>query len=226
MSANKATVLQPGGLAQRLSVALVVDDGVLARRVQEVLERNRWHGLVEVDSVAVLGAHAAPDDIDVIVLRAGATRSQMLETFKAARARYPHKPIIGIWPDDERRDDQRAIKAGLDGLIQQSQIDTALGATIQAVCSGLLCFPRRPAAGIDGQSLSSREKQVLGMLIMGFTNAEIGRRLFLAESTVKSHLSSAYMKLGVRSRKDAAALILDPDEGLGTGILAISRANG
>ena len=40
----------------------------------------------------------------------------------------------------------------------------------------------------------------------------------------KSHLSSAYMKLGVRSRKDAAALILDPHEGFGAGILSISHA--
>jgi DNA-binding NarL/FixJ family response regulator len=41
---------------------------------------------------------------------------------------------------------------------------------------------------------------------------------------VKSHLSSAYNKLGVRTRKDAATMILDPAEGLGPGILAISAA--
>jgi hypothetical protein len=40
---------------------------------------------------------------------------------------------------------------------------------------------------------------------------------------VKSHLSSAFSKLGVRSRNEATALILDPENGLGTGILAISQ---
>jgi DNA-binding NarL/FixJ family response regulator len=62
------------------------------------------------------------------------------------------------------------------------------------------------------------------MLVRGFTNAEIAARLYLAESTVKSHLSSAYTKLGVRSRRDAATMILDPGQGLGPGILAISAA--
>jgi DNA-binding NarL/FixJ family response regulator len=56
---------------------------------------------------------------------------------------------------------------------------------------------------------------------MGMTNAEIAAKLFLAESTVKSHLSSAFAKLGVASRSEAAAVILDSRTGVGLGILTI-----
>jgi DNA-binding NarL/FixJ family response regulator len=56
---------------------------------------------------------------------------------------------------------------------------------------------------------------------MGFTNQEIANKLLLAESTVKSHLTSIFSKLGVRGRSEAAALVLDPTSGLGTGVLAI-----
>ena len=70
-------------------------------------------------------------------------------------------------------------------------------------------------------ALSAREKQVLALVVMGYMNCEIAERLFLAQSTVKSHLGSAYAKLGVRSRHEAAELILDPVGGLSTGILAL-----
>jgi DNA-binding NarL/FixJ family response regulator len=69
---------------------------------------------------------------------------------------------------------------------------------------------------------SHRERQVLALLVRGLGNRQIASHLFLAESTVKSHLSSAFQKLGVRSRKEAAALLMDPDEGL-EGVLELNR---
>ena len=84
-------------------------------------------------------------------------------------------------------------------------------------------MPRDLAAEGTRPTLTVRERQVLGMVVLGCTNAEIARRLYVAETTVKSHLSTAFAKLGVRSRNEAVGAILDPDRGLGTGILAISE---
>ena len=84
--------------------------------------------------------------------------------------------------------------------------------------------PADAGDAIRPPDLSSRERQVLGLVTMGLTNAEIGRRLFLAESTVKYHLLSIYDKLGVRTRKEAASMVLDPRTGLSLGVLNVSGA--
>jgi hypothetical protein len=57
------------------------------------------------------------------------------------------------------------------------------------------------------------------LVVEGSTNGEIARALCLSESTVKSHLASAFVKLGVNSRSAAAALILDPDQGLTSAVV-------
>jgi DNA-binding NarL/FixJ family response regulator len=214
-------MIDPPTSAADLTVALVVDRAALRGRVRASLEKAGIDCPIVLDSIGQFSREPASPRVDAIVLRSGATRTRALETFAAARAAFTDLTIVGIWPDDERRQDRRALRTGIDALLLESQIETALAPALRATCLGLVCLPR-VAPGSATETLSNREKQVLGMLIMGFTNAEIGRRLFVAESTVKSHVSSAYMKIGVRSRKDAAALILDPDEGLGTGILAIS----
>jgi DNA-binding CsgD family transcriptional regulator len=62
---------------------------------------------------------------------------------------------------------------------------------------------RRPGPGIG---LSARQREVLGLVAEGLSNAEIAGRLFLSESTVKQHLRAAYKALGVKNRREAAAL--------------------
>jgi DNA-binding NarL/FixJ family response regulator len=86
---------------------------------------------------------------------------------------------------------------------------------VRAVAVGFSVVPAVLRDGVDFLSFSRREREVLRLAIEGHTNGAIAARLFLAESTVKSHLSSAYRKLGAAGRKDAAAMILDPAEGLG-----------
>jgi DNA-binding NarL/FixJ family response regulator len=60
-------------------------------------------------------------------------------------------------------------------------------------------------------SLTAREREILTCVASGMTNSEISSQLHVAESTVKSHLTSAYLKLGVSNRTQAAIATLTLD---------------
>jgi DNA-binding NarL/FixJ family response regulator len=120
---------------------------------------------------------------------------------------------------------RRALEAGSDGVIAVEDLAAVLPVAIQSVMVGLTVIPRQARHQLAAPALSHRERQVLAFVVEGCTNAEIGARLFLAESTVKSHLSGAFAKLGVRSRRDAVALVLDPSAGLTTTVLGSEVAN-
>jgi DNA-binding NarL/FixJ family response regulator len=109
---------------------------------------------------------------------------------------------------------RQTLNAGADALVPESEIKRSLAPVVRAVMAGFVCTPRWARRLVAKPSFSHREKEVLELLVVGLTNRQIASRLYLAESTVKSHLASAFAKLGVRSRKDAAALLLDPAEGL------------
>ena len=109
---------------------------------------------------------------------------------------------------------RRAVKGGADSLVLEQELEDGLAPAVRAVAAGLSVMPTTLRDSADRLSFSHREREVLRLAIQGHTNSEIAATLFLAESTIKSHLSSAYRKLGANGRKDAASLILDPDEGL------------
>lgn len=70
--------------------------------------------------------------------------------------------------------------------------------------AGRLAQTAKPS--IWGDSLTPREEQVLGLIADGYTNAEIAERLYITESTAKTHVKHVLRKLGVGNRAQAAAL--------------------
>ena len=63
------------------------------------------------------------------------------------------------------------------------------------------------AAGpVELASLTTQEKKILSLIAEGLTNRQIGERMFLAEKTVKNHVTNVLAKLGVERRTQAAIL--------------------
>jgi DNA-binding CsgD family transcriptional regulator len=130
--------------------------------------------------------------------------------------------FVVIVPGQDRVAARRALAASAAGIVFTQDL-AALAATVRAVAAGQLVVPSALRSAIAKPILTTREKQILAMVVIGLSNREIADQLVLAESTVKSHLFSAFRRLGVRTRREATALILDRDQGLGSGILTITQ---
>jgi DNA-binding NarL/FixJ family response regulator len=122
-------------------------------------------------------------------------------------ADLPRTRLVVVFRSLERSDVRAALHAGADGIVPELQAGMSLGLVVRAVAQGLTAMPRDLRQDAERQAVSNREREVLTLLAEGLSNAEIAERLFLAESTVKTHVSSAYAKLGVRSREEAARLV-------------------
>jgi DNA-binding NarL/FixJ family response regulator len=123
-------------------------------------------------------------------------------------------PVLVVSPECSPLAARRAIRAGANAVVVASDLEETLAPAVRAVAAGLSALPVPLRSAADRPALSHREREVLRRAIAGKTNSEIAEGMFLAQSTVKSHLSSAYRKLGASGRKEATSLILDPDAGL------------
>lgn len=217
-------LLRPGFEQPRprklLSVALGVADTELAEQLVTALESDGMVVSLHAPNIAALLSQLDGDPVDAIVLDQPAKRQGEVRTrLESLLSLSERAPALLVCQSVKRGFVRSALKAGAHGILLASDIDAGLPAAIRAACAGHVVLSAQVAYGaMESAALSHREKQVLGMVVMGFTNRQISEKLFLAESTVKGHLSSTFDKLGVNSRSEAAALILDPRAAEGAGI--------
>jgi DNA-binding NarL/FixJ family response regulator len=166
------------------------------------------------DDLAELELDAAA----VIVLACDIEVVREMAILRRLRRELPDPSIVVVSAPAQGTGVRRALDAGADAIVFEPVIDSALAITVLAVVSGQLAVPRDFRASVERPAFSHRERQVLSLVARGLTNSEIGKSLFLSESTIKSHLSSAFAKLGVRSRKEAAAVFRDRQQTISLGL--------
>ncbi|MCX4097887.1 response regulator [Nocardia sp. alder85J] len=159
---------------------------------------------------AVTCCGAGGVDLVLMDLRFGQGKSGVDAT--AALRALPHPPhVLVVTNYDTDADILGAIEAGACGYILKDTPPAELLAAVRGAATGesvlspsvaskLMTRVRKPDS-----TLSAREIEVLVLVADGHANREIGRRLFLSETTVKSHLVHIYSKLGVKSRTSAVA---------------------
>jgi DNA-binding NarL/FixJ family response regulator len=201
------------------SVVVVAKDRAIRTRAAGLLTDADVTVSARVASVeSVIELCVADPEIVVIICCADTEAQTILRLLK--RSAPGARVVLVALRDAAGRVMRTALRTQVEAVVYRSQLDQALLPTVQAVFAELVVFPRSERRSLEPPALSHREREVLRLAVQGFTNDEIGARLYLATSTVKSHLTSAFSKLAVRSRSEAAALIFNPEEPAGRAILA------
>ncbi|WP_248964350.1 response regulator [Sphaerisporangium perillae] len=196
---------------------LIVDDHPVVR--------EGLRGMLEADpGITVAGEAGSGDEAvvrarelrpDVILMDLRMPGGDGVRAIPPILAAGPRTRVIVLTTYETDQDIVRAVEAGAAGYLLKdtSRADlvaavfgAARGETVlsPSVATKLVTRMRAPAA----ESLSRRETEVLALVARGLTNAEVGRELFISETTVKTHLLRIFGKLGVSDRTAAVTTAL------------------
>jgi DNA-binding NarL/FixJ family response regulator len=208
--------MEPDRSHPALRVVLVDDHTYFRRGLRDLLEERGIHVVGDAPSgvhAVDLARRVAPD---VIVMDLRMPGMSGVDATRALLAADPRHRVLVLTTSAEERDLLEALAAGAYGYVVKDAPVTEIVAAIEATAEGgsvvspmvarnLVDFVRgrQPPEPADDR-LTERERSILRLLAEGCDNAEIGERLHVSASTVKTHVSAILGKLGVENRVQAA----------------------
>ena len=203
------------------STIVVVDSQPLYRAGLEqaccASERLRVVGSVGTGEAGLVAIRSVRPDVAALELSLPDMRG--LTVLKMLSAEGCPTPIVVLTSDLDSATIYAALEAGAAGyLTKDAEPATVIDAVCAAADGDIVISPRlhrmvvseiRLHASVNGTlNLTPREREVLALVAEGHSSPEIGRRLYLSHTTVKTHLARAYEKLGVSDRAAAVAQAL------------------
>lgn len=168
--------------------------------VAESLDAARAAGLVDAAAVDVV--------LLDIRLGTGSGLDLLADAGPGADAGAPSLPaVIVLTAFDYPQYAEAALRMGAAGFVVKTAPIAALLEAIRRVASGGLAFAVRPSATARIH-LTGREREVVGLVVDGRTNDEIGARLGIGAKTVETHLARIFERFGVGSRTELATRAL------------------
>ncbi|MFH9347929.1 response regulator [Kitasatospora sp. NPDC017646] len=213
--------------SQPVRVFLLDDHEVVRRGVRDLLEAEEDIEVIgEAASCAQALARVPALRPDVAVLDVRLPDGDGVSVCRDLRDRMPELVCLMLtsYDDDDALLD--AIMAGAAGYVLKQVKGTELVGAVRTVASGqsmldpattrklMESLRHHEESETDAAlaGLTPREREILALVGEGKTNRQIGRELFLAEKTVKNHVSRLLAKLGVERRLQAAVLAAHADE--------------
>lgn len=202
----------------KLRVFLLDDHELVRRGVRELLEGE---GDIEVVGEAATAAEALARvpavRPQVAVLDVRLPDGDGVTVCRELRSQFPDLACLMLtsFSDDDAL--LGAVMAGAAGYVLKDIRGGDLVGAVRTVAAGGSLLDARSTAHVlarlrDKQAadpldvLTDQERRILGLIGEGLTNRQIGERMFLAEKTVKNHVSSLLAKLGMQRRTQVAVL--------------------
>jgi two-component system, NarL family, response regulator NreC len=207
----------PTDSARTIRVVIADDHSVVRRGLRQVLEAEGGFEVVgEAGDVESARRYVRGHHPDVLVLDLNMPGGSSLEAVPDLRTEFPATQIVVLTMQNEPAYARRALGAGVLGYVLKDSADAELVEAVRRASVGDSYLNPRLGARVAAEpppgppdGLSERELEVLRMIALGHTNADIAERLFLSVRTVETHRAHIQQKLRLGSRAELVHYALE-----------------
>ncbi|MCL2418802.1 MAG: response regulator transcription factor [Conexibacteraceae bacterium] len=203
-------------MAEPIRIVIADDHAIVRRGLRQLLDSDEGFEVVaEAEDVESARRYLRGHHPDVLVLDLNMPGESSIEAIPGLRAEFPDTQIVVLTMQNEPAYARAALGAGVLGYVLKEAADAELVAAIRAAVAGERYLNPRLGAKLAAEppgppdGLSERELEILRLIALGYTNAQVAQELFLSVRTVETHRTHIQQKLGLSDRAELVRYALD-----------------